>query len=177
MIFAKRTTALRVEILALKILLTHRAVETLAVVIVVQGLYPTIASFDWESTRKTLCREQLVPIGFAIGQSFFEEEWAVTEQLAAVGTFEAFRVEMLSNRVQAVALDFVLTFVATWGDEPFEAVLAVELSLLFDETDVLQRPTTLGVDAYEMIRAPDLTQSGNERTPDVRVAMGAEGQS
>lgn len=36
---------------------------------------------------------------FTVGQSFFEEERAVTKEFAAIGTFEAFRVEMLSNCV------------------------------------------------------------------------------
>lgn len=79
MIFTEWTTAFRVETLTLEILLAHRAVETLAVVIIVQGLYPAISSFDWESTRETFRREQLVPICFAVGQSFFEEERAVAE--------------------------------------------------------------------------------------------------
>lgn len=57
MVFAEWTTTLRVKTLAFEILLAHRAVETLAVVIIVQGLHPAISSFDWESTRETFCRE------------------------------------------------------------------------------------------------------------------------
>lgn len=177
MIFAERTTAFRVETLALQILLTHRAVETLAMVIIVQGLHPAISSFDWESTRETFRREQFVPISFAVGQSFFEKELTVAKQLATIGTFEAFRVEMFSNCVQAVAFDLVVASVARWGDETFEAVFAIELALLFYKADILKRSTTLGVYADEMIGAPNLSQSGDEWSPDVRVAIGAQGQS
>lgn len=70
MIFAERTTAFRVEALALEILFAHRAVEALAVVVIIQGLHPTIASLDWKSTRETFRSEQLVPVSFAVGQSF-----------------------------------------------------------------------------------------------------------
>ena len=82
---------------------------------------------------------------------------------------------MLSNCIQTIAFDLDMAFVATWSDETFEAIFAIELALLFYETDVLKRSTTLGVHADEMIRAPDLSQSGDERSPDVRVAMAAKG--
>lgn len=49
MIFAKRTTTFRVEALALEILFAHRAVKALAVIVVVEGFHPAIASLDWES--------------------------------------------------------------------------------------------------------------------------------
>ena len=40
----------------------YRAVETLAVVIVVHGLYPAVTSFDREAARVALGGEQFVPI-------------------------------------------------------------------------------------------------------------------
>lgn len=69
-IFAKRTTAFRVEALALEILLAHRAVETLAMIVIVQGFHPTVASLDWETTREAFRGKQFVPISFAVWQSF-----------------------------------------------------------------------------------------------------------
>lgn len=182
-------------------------------VIIVQGLHPAISSFDWESTRETLCCEQLVPIcaeskteilwtfpsssskakkwkgkltGFAVGQSLLKEEGAVTKELSTVGTFEAFRVEVLSNRVQAIlkrksiavssrakpkqpantyAFDLYVAFVARRRDEAFETVFAVELSFLFHESDILKGSTALSVDANEVVRAPDLSQGGDKRSP------------
>lgn len=193
-------------------------------VIIVQGLYPTISSLDGESARETLCREQLVPIcangerkqktsgisardrrglrlkgsngiertSFAVGQSLLEEEWAVAEQFAAVRALEAFRVEVLSNRVQAVlqqrkknrgcwervvrdrsrssssdtyAFDLVVAFVAVGRDETFETVLAIELSFLLDESDVLKGSAALRVHADEVLGAPNLPQRGDEWPP------------
>jgi len=40
----------------------HRAVEALAVIIVVQSFYPTVASLDWESTREAFRGKQFVPV-------------------------------------------------------------------------------------------------------------------
>lgn len=167
MIFAERAAAFRVEALALEILLAHRAVEALAVVVVVQGLHPAITSLDWESAREAFRGKQLVPVSFAVGQSLLQKERAIAEEFAAIGTVEAFRVEVLSNRVQAVALDFVVALVAHGRDEFLEAILAVELSLLLHEADVLKGTSALGVDANEMIRAPNLAQSSDEGPSDV----------
>ena len=41
---------------------THRAVEALAVVVVVEGLHPSVAGLDREAAGDALGREQLVPI-------------------------------------------------------------------------------------------------------------------
>lgn len=48
------------------------------------------------------------------------------------------------------------------GQELLEAVLAVQVTLLLDETDVGQRALAVAVVADEVIRAPDATQSGDE---------------
>lgn len=70
-----------------------------------------------------------------------------------------------SFREGTYAFDLVVAFVARRSDETFEAVFAVELSLFFYESNVLKRPATLRVHAHEMIGAPDLSQSGDERPP------------
>ena len=41
---------------------THRAVEALAVVVVVEGLDPPVAGLDGKAARDALGREQLVPV-------------------------------------------------------------------------------------------------------------------
>lgn len=167
MIFAEGTTAFRVEALALEILLAHRAIEALAVIIVIQGFHPTVASLDWESTREAFRGKQLVPVSFAIRQSFLQEERTVTEELATISTVEAFRVEVLSNRVQAIPLDLAVALVACRRNEFLETVLAIELSFFLDKADILKRTAALSVNADEMIGTPDLTQSGDERSSDV----------
>lgn len=124
---------------------------------------------------------------FAIRQSFLQEERTVTEELATISTVEAFRVEVLSNRVQAIlltekgslinqmividdkssythALDLAVALVACRRNEFLETVLAIELSFFLDKADVLKRTAALSVNADEMIGAPDLTQSGDERS-------------
>lgn len=83
---------------------TYGAVEALTVVVVVQGLHPLVAGFDGESAGEALGREQFVPVGFAVRVAFLQEERAVAEQLAAVGTLEALRMELLADGVQAVSL-------------------------------------------------------------------------
>lgn len=47
----------------------------------------------------------------------------------------------------------------------FETELAVELTVLLDETDVLQLALAGRVNANEMLRAPDTTERSYERTP------------
>lgn len=73
-------------------------------IVVVQGLNPSVTGFDGESAREALGGEQLVPISFAIGVTFFQEERTVSEQFAAVSTFEALWMEFLADGVQAISL-------------------------------------------------------------------------
>lgn len=106
MVFAEWTTALVVEALTFQILLAECAVEALAVVIVVQGLDPSIARFHWEAAREAFGREELVPVGFTISLALFQEERSVAEQFAAVSASKAFRMEVLTDGIQAITLDF-----------------------------------------------------------------------
>lgn len=45
------------------------------------------------------------------------------------------------------------------------AVLAIQLGLLLDEADVLERPPAAGVGAQEVIRAPVLAHGRHEGAP------------
>lgn len=103
-VLAERTTTLREEALALEVLFAAGAVEALTVVVVVHRLHPLVAGLHRESAREALGREQLVPVGLAVGVALLEEERAVAEQLAAVRALEALRVELLANGVQTIAL-------------------------------------------------------------------------
>lgn len=62
------------------------------------------------------------------------------------------------------ALDLVVALVARRRNEFFETVFAIELSFFLNKADILERTTTLGIHADEMIRAPDLAQSSDERS-------------
>jgi len=99
---AERLPRLDEKLLALQVLLAQRAVEALAVVVVVEGLDPPVAGLDGKAARDALGREQLVPILFAVGQPVLEVEGRVGEDLAAVGAHEALGVERPAHRLQAV---------------------------------------------------------------------------
>lgn len=61
-----------------------------------------------------------------------------------------------------VHLNFSVAFAAWRRQELFEAVLAVQVSLLFNEADVDELTLAAGVDAQEVGWAPGLAQSGDE---------------
>lgn len=62
-------------------------------------------------------------------------------------------------------LDFASAFAASGRQILLEAILAVEVALLLNEANVLQRTTAVAVHADEVIGAPDATQSRNEGSP------------
>lgn len=102
----------------------YRAGEALAVVVVIHGFNPTIARLDGVAACETLGREQLVPVwceikdmwkpnqtrlvvsspltSLTVGESVLQVEVAVAKQASAVSTGEAFRVELLTDGVQAI---------------------------------------------------------------------------
>lgn len=112
MILAEWSTTLGEKALSLKILLAHCAVETLAVVVIGQSFDPSVSSLDGEAARKTFSSKKLVPIVLAVGESIFQEERTVAEQLSAVRTAETFGMEVLSNRIQTVPFDLLAALIA-----------------------------------------------------------------
>jgi len=99
---AERLSRLDKELLALQVLLAQRAVEALAVVVVVEGLHPSVAGLDREAAGDALGREQLVPILLAVRKPVLEVERRIGEDLAAVSAHEALRVERAAHGLQAV---------------------------------------------------------------------------
>uniref|UniRef100_A0A2M4D1M8 Putative secreted protein n=1 Tax=Anopheles darlingi TaxID=43151 RepID=A0A2M4D1M8_ANODA len=174
MVFAERTSTLREEALAFQVLFAAGAVEALAVVVVVQRLDPFVTGFDREAAGEALGREQIVPVLLAVRVALLEEERAVAELLAAVRALEALRMELLANGIQAIALNSAIALRAQRGQELLEAVLAVQVTLLLDESDIGQRTLAVGVVADEVIRAPDASQSGDEWSSDLLVAASTE---
>jgi hypothetical protein len=65
--FAEDSAPLGVKALSFQIAFAHRAVEALAVVVVVESLYPSVASFYGETAANALGGKQLVPIFFTVG--------------------------------------------------------------------------------------------------------------
>jgi len=72
------------------------------VVVAVKSLHPAVASLNWEPASDALCREQLVPVLFTVGQAVLQVEREVGEDLAAVGAAEALWMEVGAQRLQTV---------------------------------------------------------------------------
>jgi hypothetical protein len=136
-VLAKGTTSLSEETLSFQILLTHRAVEALAVVVVVQRFYPAITCFDRKAASKALGCEQFVPISFAVRVAVFEEEWRIAKQFSTVDAIEAFRMEVLSDGLEAIPFNLSAALGARRSQVLFKAVLTIQLSLFFYEAKVL----------------------------------------
>jgi len=130
---AERLSSFRVEALAFQVLVTFRTLKALAVVVVVEGLNPSVACFDRETTTHTLGREQFVPICLAVGQTVFKVECARSEDLAAVGTAKALWVELFTHGVQTIPLDALIALATCGGKELFIAVLTMQVALLFNK--------------------------------------------
>jgi hypothetical protein len=64
--FTKGLSCFDEKTLAFQILFAERAIETLTMIVVIKCLYPTISSFDRESTGNTFCCKEFIPIFFAI---------------------------------------------------------------------------------------------------------------
>lgn len=62
-------------------------------------------------------------------------------------------------------LNLAVALGAGRSDKLLEAVLAVQVALLLDESNVGQLATTISVHADKVVRAPDTAQSSDEWTP------------
>ena len=67
--FAKRTSAFCKEALTLEIALANGALETIRVIVLIQRLYPSVASRDGESTSNALGGEEIIPVFLAVGKA------------------------------------------------------------------------------------------------------------
>lgn len=161
-------------------------------VIMVQGLNPSITGFDGETASEALGGEELIPISFAVGHAILKEEWSIAKQFATMATREALRMEMFANGIQAIALqrkregnmwinmandfntirvggmdtylDFTTALAARGSQVLLETVFTVQITLLFDKANVLQWTTAIGIDTVEVFGTPDLAQSSDEGT-------------
>jgi len=123
---AERFPTLGKEALAFEVLVAFRALEALAVVVVVEGLYPSVSCLDRETAANTLRREEVVPVSLAVGQSVLKVECARSKDLPAVGTAEAFWVELFTYGIKTIALDPLVALATDGGEVLFVAVLTVE---------------------------------------------------
>lgn len=146
------------EALALQVLVAFRALEALAVVVVVEGLYPAVTSLNGEATAHTLGGEQVIPVALAVGQAILQVEGTRAEDLSTVSTAETFRMELLANSIQAVSFDPLVTLSADRGEVLLIAVFTVQCALLFHEAHVNEGLAARASGAHEVVRAPCLAQ-------------------
>jgi len=155
---AERFSTLGKEALAFEVLVAFRALEALAVVVVVEGLHPSVSGLDRETAANTLCREEVVPVSLAVRQSVLQVECARPKDLPTVGTAEALRVELFTYGVQTIALDPLVALAADRGEVLLITVLTVECPLLLYEAHVDQWLLACVGGAHKVVRAPGLTQ-------------------
>lgn len=167
MTLTHRSSIFTKEALTFQILLANGTAETLAVVIVVHSLHPTITSFDRKTTTEAFCCKQLIPIIFAVWKAVLQKEVIVSKLTTAISASETFRMKFLSNSIQAIALDAFLTAGAIRRKIILEATLAIQFTLLLDESDIVQRSAALRLATNKVIRAPRQTQSGDKLSPDL----------
>jgi len=171
---AERLSTLGVETLSFQVLVTFRAFEALAVVVVIKGLNPSISSLNWEATAYTLGGEQLVPICLAIRQAILKVEGTRPKYFSTVGTAETFRVELFSNSIQTVSFDALVAFAAGRGKESLVTVFAVQIALFFNETNVKELFSARCCGTAEVVRTPVLAQGSDERSSDLRLTVGTD---
>lgn len=102
MALAKRFSSFDKKAFAFKVVFAERAIKALAVIIVVKSLNPTITSFNRKPTRYTFCREQFVPIFFAVGQSVFQIEWRVGEDFSTISANKTLRMKRFAHGLQTI---------------------------------------------------------------------------
>jgi len=66
MCLAEWLSTLGEEALTLQVLVAFRAFETLAVIVIVKSLYPSVSCLNWEATTNTLGGEKIIPICFTV---------------------------------------------------------------------------------------------------------------
>jgi len=102
MALAERFPSLHEKTFALQVFLAKSAVKALTVIVVVEGLDPSVSGFNGKSARNTLCREQLVPVFFTVWKPVLKVEWWIGKYFATISTNKTLRVECLPHRLQTV---------------------------------------------------------------------------
>jgi len=136
MAFTKGFALFHKEAFSLQALAAKRAVEALAVIVVVDGLHPPVASLYGETTGRALRGEQVVPVFFTVRKPILKIEGRVGKDFPAVGAGETLRVEGLGEGLQAIPYDFLATFTAVRSKVSSIAVLTVKVPFFFHKADI-----------------------------------------
>lgn len=115
MALAEWFPGLHEESFALKVTFAKGAVKALTVVVVVEGLHPSVSSLDGKPARNTLGREQLVPIFFTIWKTVLKVKWRIGEDFATVSANETLRMEGLTHRLQTIPKNFLSALFTRWS--------------------------------------------------------------
>jgi len=98
------------------------------VVVVVEGLNPSVPSFYGKTTGNTLGGEQLIPIFFTIGQAILQIERRVGKYFSTVSTTETFRMEVCTHGLQTIPDNLSSALAAVWSQILAIAVLTVQFA-------------------------------------------------
>lgn len=98
MTFTERPSALGIKRLAFQILMANGTFKALRVVIVVEGLDPSVARFDRISAAHTFGREQFVPVLLTEWLPVFQVERIVAKCALAVTARKALWMPLLVQR-------------------------------------------------------------------------------
>jgi len=104
MIFAKYFSTFGKETFALHVFLTQSAVETLRMVVVIEGLHPSVSSLYGKPTRDALGGEKFIPVFFTIRKTIFQIERSICQYFSTVDTGEALWMEVCAHCLQTVLL-------------------------------------------------------------------------
>jgi hypothetical protein len=158
MLLAVRFTVLGEETLTFEVHLTRRAVETFRVPVLVECLDPTIARFNRELTSVTLSLEHRSPVFRTVDLAILIMETSSAYRLVALTAQEATHMKGVLHGVHHFANYSTTTLSATGCKILFVIFFAVQLSLLFHESNVDQWLTAVWIGTDEMVWAPSLVQ-------------------
>jgi len=113
----------------------------------------------------------LMVVGLAIGLAAILVEGTTSEGFLAILANEVFGMPLVTQRVDAFALDRLITPSTSRAERVVKAVLAVWTSLLLEECTAGEGSQALTAD--EVVRVPLAVESGDTSSRDWFVAMGA----
>jgi hypothetical protein len=134
--------------------------------VLVECLDPAIAGFNWELTTIALSLEHGGPIFRAVDLAVLIVEATCTYWLMALTAQEATHVEGVLHCINHFPDNCTAAFSTPWCEILFIILFTIQLSLLFNKSNVNEWCMAVRIGADEMIWAPSLVKSRYEWTPD-----------
>jgi len=177
MSFAEWTTALCKETRSFQVLFACGAIEALRVVAVVHGFHPTISCFNGETASVAFGRKHFVPICVTVRFAILNEEGSISKDALTMCAYKTSRMEMLTDGIQTFIFDSLLASGTHRCEMTLPTKLAVQLILLFNETDLHQWATTIGSRTFEVVGTEEADSSRNEWASDLFLTRITNGNS